>query len=225
MPIFKREEKKRLVAELIDELVSRPDPMAAYDRFMWIDMLIIQGLLFGSMFAIMTIRDIATAALMFCGILTVIFGYTYFKSIKRQEAVMGKIFFDSTTYVADSDIQEQIEVEGWELLMVPEEHLDKEKLVYEQDDLLETLTALKSPGVRVGGGPINAPIVDEMARVRADKYIDEYKQREAEKLAPRAGFFKKKKPSSDLTKVEDERESIFELIKDIDFEFIGDENE
>jgi hypothetical protein len=225
MPIFKRDGKKRLVAELIDELVSRPDPMEAYDKFMWIDMLVIQGLLFGSMFAIMTIRDIATAALLFCVVLSVLFGYTYFKSIKRQEAVMGKMFLDSTTYVADSDIQEQVEIEGWELLIAPAEHLDKDKLVYEQDDLLETLTALKSPGVRVGGGPIHAPIVDEIAQVRADRMIDDYKQREAQKAAPRASFFKKKKPSSDLTKVEDDRESIFELIKDIDFEFIGDEED
>jgi xanthosine utilization system XapX-like protein len=225
MPIFKREEKKRLVAELIDELVSRPDPMEAYDRFMWIDFIVINGLMFGTMFALLTVRDILTGALLFCGVLSIIFGYTYFKSIKRQEAVMGKMFLDSTTYVADSDIQEQVEVEGWELLIAPAEHIDKDKLVYEQDDLLETLTALKSPGVRVGGGRIQAPIIDELARVKADKYIDEYKQREAEKAAPRAGFFKKKKPSSDLSKVEDERESIFEIIKDIDFEFLGDEDE
>ena len=192
---------------------------------MWIDMIIIQVLLFSSMFAILTVRDVVTAALLFCGILTIIFAYTYFKSIKRQEAVMGKMFLDSTTYVGDSDIVEQIEIVGWELLIAPAEMLDKEKLVYERDDLLETLTALKTPGVRIGGGPIQAPIVEELAKVRADKYIDEYKEKEAQKKAPRAGFFRKVKPSSDLSKLEDEKDSIFEIIKDIDFEIIGEEDE
>jgi len=225
MSFLRKDEKKRLVAELIDELISRPDPMDQYDKFQNIDMIIVNGLIWGIMFALLTIRDIATASLLFVGIMTVIFLYTYFKSIKRQEAVMGKMFLDSTTYVGDSDLLEQIEIEGWELLIAPEEHIEKSKLVYEDDDLLETLTALKTPGVRVGGGPLQAPIVEEIARVRADKYIDEHKQREAEKASPRMGFFKKKKPSSDLSKLEDEKDSIFDIIKDIDFEMIGDEKD
>ena len=223
MSFLRKDEKKRLVAELVDELISRPDPMDQYDKFQNIDMIIINGLIWGIMFALLTVRDIATAALLFSGILTIIFLYTYFKSIKRQEAVMGKMFLDSTTYVGDSDLLEQVEIEGWELLIVPAEHIEKSKLVYEDNDLLETLTALRTPGVRIGGGPLQAPIVEEMARVRADKYIDEYRQREAEKAAPRVGFFKKKKPSSDLSTLEDEKDSIFEIIRDIDFEMIGDE--
>lgn len=222
MSFLRKDEKKRLVAELIDELISRPDPMDQYDKFQNIDMLVVNGLIWGIMFAILTIRDIATAALLTLGIMTVVFLYTYFKSIRRQEAVMGKMFLDSTTYVGDSDLLEQIEIEGWELLIAPKEHIDKSKLVYEDDDLLETLTALKTPGVRIGGGPLQAPIVEELARVRADKYIDEHKQRESEKATPRTGFFRKKKPSSDLSKLEDEKDSIFEIIKDIDFELLGD---
>jgi hypothetical protein len=223
MSFLRRDEKKRLVAELVDELISRPAPMEQYSKFQNIDMVVTNGLIWGIMFALMTIRDIATAALLFTCIMAVIFVYTYFKSIKRQEAVMGKMFLDSTTYIGDSDILEQIEIEGWELLIAPKEHIDKSKLVYEDDDLLETLTALRTPGVRVGGGPINAPIVEELARVRADRYIDEHKQREAEKESPRVGFFKKRKPSSDLSRLEDEKDSIFEIIKGIDFELLGDE--
>ncbi len=217
LSFLKKDKKKRLTAELIDELEARPDPMDQYDKFQTIDMVIVNGLIWGVMFSILTIRDIATASLLFLGIMTVIFVYTYFKSIKRQEAVMGKAFLDSTTYVGDSDLIEQIEIVGWELIIAPKEHIEKGELVYDDDDLLETLTALKSPGVKIGGGPIHAPIVEELARVRADKYIDEFKQREAEKGAPRASFFKKKKPSSDLSTLEDDRDSIIEIIQDIDF--------
>lgn len=224
MGLLKRDEKKRLVAELIDELITGPDPMEDYDKFMMYDMIIIEALLFGILYVVSSVRDVVTASLSFTVIMAVIFVYTYFKSIKRQEATLGKMFMESTTYIGDSDIVEQIEIEGWELLLAPAEVLEKDKLVYERDDLMETLTALKQPGIRVGGGPINAPVVEELAKVRADKFIDEYKRKEAEKKTERKWFgFKKKKPVADISKLEDDRDAIFDLIENIDFEIMGDD--
>ena len=34
MSFLKKEEKRRLVAELIDDLITGPDPAEEYDRFM-----------------------------------------------------------------------------------------------------------------------------------------------------------------------------------------------
>ena len=129
MSFLKKEEKRRLVAELIDDLITGPDPAEEYDRFMMIDMLIIEGLLFGILYVLSNTQDIATASLSFTGIMFVIFVYTYFKGVKRHDAVAGKMFLDSTTYIGESDLAEQIEVVGWELLVAPKEMLAKDKLV------------------------------------------------------------------------------------------------
>ena len=226
MSFLRQNEKKRLVAELIDDLITGADPMAEYEKFAMYDMFILEGLIFGILWIVSSVRDIVTASLSMLAVMTVIFAYTYLKSVKRQDAVLGKMFMDSTTYIGDSDIVEQIEIESWELLIAPKKVLEKDKLVYERDDLMETLTALKSPGVRVGGGPINPPIVEELARVRANKYIDEYKQKEAEKNVERKWFgLKKKKPVSDISKLEDDRDAIFDLIEDIDFEIMEVEDD
>ncbi len=99
----------------------------------------------------------------------------------------------------------------------------KDKLVYSKDDLLETLSSLSSPDVRTGGGPIYAPVIEEIARVRADRYIDEYKKRQVKRNVKRKGFFKKKKPDSDMSAIEDSRDEVFDLIKDI--KFLGDEDD
>lgn len=226
MSFLRRDEKKRLTAELIDDLISRPDPMEEYDKFQTYDFIIMEALLICIIVIISSVRDLVTASLSFTGVMLVIFVYIYFKSIKKQEGVLGKLFLESTTYIGDSDIVEQIEVQGWELLITPAKTLERDKLVYDRDDLMETLTALKTPGLKFGSEQLNAPIVEELARIRADKYIDEFKAREAKKQVEKKWFgLKKKKPKDDISKLEEDRKAIFELIENIDFEDLGEEIE
>jgi hypothetical protein len=169
------------------------------------------------------VRDITTLAFAILGIVIALFAYLHIKVVKKNEEALGKMFLDSTTYFSESDRVEQIEVEGWELLILPEMMLTKDELVYSKDDLLETLSALSSPDVRTGGGPIYAPVIEEIARVRADKYIDEYKRQQSTKEAGHKRFFKRKKPTADMSTVEDSRDEVLDLIKDI--KFLGEEDD
>ncbi len=223
MGILKKDEKKRLVAELIDDLISGPDPMEEYDRFMMLDMIIIEGLLFGLLYILANLKDVVVASLSFTGLMAVIFVYTYFKSVKKHDAVSGKMFLESTTYVGDSDVVEQIQVQSWSLLLAPSERILKDELVYERDDLFETLTALKQPNVSVSSGQMHAPIIDELAKVRSERYVDDFKKKEASKSSDRKSIFKKRKPKSDISHAEDEREDLFDVIDSIDFDFIDEE--
>lgn len=225
MGFLKKEEKKRLTAELIDDLISGPDPMEDYDRFVMIDMIIIEGLLFGLLYILSNLRDVVVASLSFTGLMGVIFVYTYFKSVKKHDAVSGKMFLESVTYVGDSDVVEQIEIQGWNLLLAPADKMDKDELVYERDDLFETLTALKQPTINVGGGSVNAPIIEELAKVRSEKFVDEFKRKEAEKRSTRKKFFKKRKSKTNISHAEDERDDLFDVIDSINFEFPDDEEE
>lgn len=218
-----KKEKRRLVAELIDDLVSGPDPMDEYGRWENIDFLITQGFVITILVVLFTVKDIVVLAFSILGIIIVLFAYLHFKTVKRTEEALGKMFLDSTTYFSESDRVEQIEVEGWELLILPEKIMAKDELVYSKDELLETLAALSSPDVRTGGGPIYAPVIEEIARVRADKYIDEYKRRQTTKEAGHRRFFKRKKPTSDMSAIEDSRDEVFDMIKDI--KFLGDEDD
>jgi hypothetical protein len=218
-----KKEKRRLVAELIDDLVSGPDPMEEYNRWENIDFIITQGFVISILVVLFTVRDITVLAFSILGIIIALFAYLHIKTVKKNEEALGKMFLDSTTYFSESDRVEQIEVEGWELLILPEMMLTKDELVYSKDDLLETLSALSSPDVRTGGGPIYAPVIEEIARVRADKYIDEYKREQTIKEAGHRGFFKRKKPTTDMSAVEDSRDEVLDLIKDI--KFLGEEDD
>jgi hypothetical protein len=218
-----KKEKRRLVAELIDDLVSGPDPMDEYNRWENIDFIITQCFVIAILLVIFTVRDITTLAFAILGIVIALFAYLHIKVVKKNEEALGKMFLDSTTYFSESDRVEQIEVEGWELLILPEMMLTKDELVYSKDDLLETLSALSSPDVRTGGGPIYAPVIEEIARVRADKYIDEYKRQQSTKEAGHKRFFKRKKPTADMSTVEDSRDEVLDLIKDI--KFLGEEDD
>lgn len=218
-----KKEKRRLVAELIDDLVSGPDPMDEYNRWENIDFIITQCFVIAILLVIFTVRDITTLAFAILGIVIALFAYLHIKVVKKNEEALGKMFLDSTTYFSESDRVEQIEVEGWELLILPERMLTKDELVYSKDDLLETLSALSSPDVRTGGGPIYAPVIEEIARVRSDKYIDEYKRQQSTKEAGHKRFFKRKKPTADMSTVEDSRDEVLDLIKDI--KFLGEEDD
>jgi len=218
-----KKEKRRLVAELIDDLVSGPDPMDEYNRWENIDFAITQGFVIAIMVILFMVRDITVLAFSILGIVIALFAYLHIKTVKKNEEALGKMFLDSTTYFSESDRVEQIEVEGWELLILPEKLMAKDELVYARDDLLETLASLSSPDVRTGGGPIYAPVIEEIARVRTDRYIDEYKKTQKVKEAKHKGFFKKKKPDSDISAIEDNRDDVFELIKGI--KFLGDEDD
>jgi len=218
-----KKEKRRLVAELIDDLVSGPDPMDEYNRWENVDFAITQGFVITIIVMIFTVRDITILAFSILGIVIALFAYLHVKVVKKNEEALGKMFLDSTTYFSESDRVEQIEVEGWELLILPETMLTKDELVYSKDDLLETLSALSSPDVRTGGGPIYAPVIEEIARVRADKYIDDYKREQSIKEAGHKGFFKRKKPTTDMSTVEDSRGEVFDLIKGI--KFLGEEDD
>jgi hypothetical protein len=218
-----KKEKRRLVAELIDDLVSGPDPMDEYNRWENIDFAITQGFVITILVVIFTVRDITTLMFAILGIVIALFAYLHIKTVKKNEEAIGKMFLDSTTYFSESDRVEQIEVEGWELLILPEMMLTKDELVYSKDDLLETLSALSSPDVRTGGGPIYAPVIEEIARVRADKYIDDYKRQQTTKEAGHKKFFKRKKPTADMSTVEDSRDGVLDLIKGI--KFLGEEDD
>lgn len=218
-----KDEKRRLVAELIDDLVSGRDPMDEYGRWENIDFIITQVFVITILLVLFTVRDVTMMAFSILGIIIVLFAYLHFKTVKKAEEAIGKMFLDSTTYFSESDRVEQIEVESWELLVLPEKMLTKDELVYSKDDLMETLVALSSPDVRTGGGPIYAPVIEEIAKVRADKFIDEYKRAQVTKEAGHRRFFKKKKPTSDISVVEDGRDEVFDLIKGI--KFLGDEDD
>ena len=218
-----KNEKRRLVAELIDDLVSGRDPMDEYGRCENIYFIITQVFVISILLVLFTVRDTTMVAFSILGIIIALFAYLHFKTVKRAEEAIGKMFLDSTTYFSESDRVEQIEVESWELLVLPEKMLTKDELVYSKDDLMETLVALSSPDVRTGGGPIYAPVIEEIAKVRADKFIDEYKREQVTKEAGHRRFFKKKKPTSDISVVEDGRDEVFDLIKSI--KFLGDEDD
>ena len=225
MSFLKREEKKRLTAELVDELVSGPDPMDEMNKFATYDFIIMEGMTIGMLVLLSSIQDVVVAAFSFCAMILGFSLYSYYKNIKKHEAVAGKMFLEAITYIGEGNVIEQIEVQGWSLLVAPAETLDKSELVYEKDDLFETLTALKEPTVTVSGGPLHAPIIDEMAKVQTDRYIDEFKRREAEKHAKRKHILKKKKPKADISHAEDERDDLFDVIDSIDFSFLDEEEE
>jgi len=225
MSFLKKDEKKRLVAELVDELVTGPDPMDEYNKFATYDFIVMEGLTIGMLLLLMMVQDVVVAAFSFCGMIVGFFIYSWYKMSKKHEAIAGKMFLETITYIGEGNIVEQVEVEGWSLLVSPAETLDKSALVYEKDDLFETLTELKSPNVSVSGGPLHSPLIDEMARVQTDRYIDEFKQKEASKRTERKGIFRKKKPKSDISVAEDERDDLFDVIDSIDFDFLDEEEE
>jgi len=220
MSFLKRDEKKRLVAEIVDDLFTGADPYAEMNTFATLDFILMEGMTIGMLILLSVVKDVVVASLSFTAMIVIFFVYTFYKKDKKYEAVSGKMFLESITYVGDSDVVEQIEIEGWSLLLAPETRIDKDQLVYEKDNLFETLTALNQPEISIGGGVLHAPIIEELTKVRTDKFIDEFKKREAEKKADRKSIFKKKKPKKDISHAEDERDDLFDVIDSINFDVL-----
>lgn len=218
--MLKKEEKRHLAAELMDELLTAKDVLQEYDRFYKYDMFISEVLLFAIMYsALYTISNPMAGSPMALLSITGMFAYFYIKSIKRVEATSGKMFLDATTYIGGFDKAEQLEITGWELLVAPAESVTKEKIIYDADELMKTIDTIGS--VEVTARQLSPPLIDEMAKVRAQRMIDEYKAKEARKKTDRKWFgIRRKKPTSDVSHFEDERDSVLKMVDDIDFEII-----
>jgi len=218
--MLKKEEKRHLAAELMDELLTAKDVMQEYDRFYKYDMFISEILLFAITYsALYTFSDPVGGSPLALASITGLFAYFYVKNVKRMEATSGRMFLDATTYIGGLDKAEQLEITGWELLVAPAESITKEKIIYDADELMKTIDTVGS--IEVASRQLSPPLIDEMAKVRAQRMIDKYKAKEARKKSARKWFgIRRKKPTSDVSHFEDERDTVLKMVDDIDFEII-----
>lgn len=223
--LFRKDDKARLSAELIDELTNSEDPMEEAQKYMNLDILLLEGLLFGFLLVLSNVKDPVMGSLLFTCLMGILFAYSYVKGVKRHEAVSGKMFLEATTYIGDEDIAEQIEIEGRELLITPETDLDMASLEFDLKPLSDALGLLSQPGFRIGEGTVTSPMVEQLAKVRAEEYIDDYKRRQAGRSERHSLFFRRRKPKTDISYVEDERREILKKIESLSAGSITEEND
>ena len=110
------EEQKLLMADTIDDLLDRPDPIQEYEKRQMIDLLVMDAIVMMLLFVVFSTMNISLVMLTGIGCLAIGSCYVYLKQIKKQEAIKGKLFIDSVTYLGDSSFIEQEKVLGYELI-------------------------------------------------------------------------------------------------------------
>lgn len=179
------------VSQLIAEIHDQPSPEEAFTKWMFIDILILDGLMMLFTIMFMVIRDIYFVGMVGMG--SVAFGsvYLYMKDRAKGGLVSGRDFLDSQTIIGDLEVNEQIPVRAYDYVILPLKTIDGETVNYKRVDLEDTLGTLRVTPIRVGGlSELRPEVVQNLVRLRLKelKEIEEQRAAGKEKKDGRLSF-------------------------------------
>ncbi len=109
--------------------------------------------------------------------------YLYMKNEAKKRESLGKNFLDSQTILGDMEMAEQIGIEGYEYVILPEATIEGNEICYEKMDLDVVSQALASPYIRFGGESTLRPnVVDRLVENRLLELKEEAENRVRERL-------------------------------------------
>ena len=171
------------LSQLIAQIHDAPSPEEAFSKWMLIDIAILDGLMMGFIFMLLIVRDLVVMSLV--GAFSVAFAAVYlmWKREAKTKASLGKSFLDSQTIIGDMEMAEQIGIEGYEYIVLPEETIDGKEICYKKMDLDEVSQALASPFIRFGGTSALRPtVIDQLVQKRLMELKEEAERRAMERI-------------------------------------------
>jgi hypothetical protein len=89
------------------------------------------------------------------------------KDRAKDNMIMGMSFLDSQTIIGDLEIPEQIAIEGYDYLVLPENTIEGAAIIYARRDIGDVTEQLSTMRIRVGGESWLRPeVVDELVAMR-----------------------------------------------------------
>lgn len=176
------------LSQLIAQIHDAPSPEEAFSKWLLIDIAILDGLMIGFIFMLLLVRDLVIMALV--GAFSVAFAAVYlmWKREAKTKASLGKSFLDSQTIIGDMEMAEQIGIEGYEYIVLPEETIDGKEICYNKMDLDEVSQALASPFIRFGGTSTLRPsVIDQLVQQRLMDLKEEAERRAMERVEKQRG--------------------------------------
>ena len=134
-------------------------------------------------FLLMILRDMTIMVMIGSG--SIAFGavYLYLKNEAKKRESLGKNFLDSQTILGDMEIAEQIGIEGYEYIVLPEATMDGNAICYQRMDLDEVSQALATPFIRFGGESTLRPtVIDRLVELRLMELKEEAERRARERI-------------------------------------------
>lgn len=134
-------------------------------------------------FLLMILRDMTIMVMIGSG--SIAFGavYLYFKNEAKKRESLGRNFLDSQTILGDMEIAEQIGIEGYEYIVLPEATIDGNAIRYQKMDLDEVSQALATPFIRFGGESTLRPtVIDRLVELRLMELKEEAERRARERI-------------------------------------------
>jgi len=171
------------LSQLIAQIHDAPSPEESFSKWFLIDMAILDGLMMGFIFMLLLVRDLVIMALV--GAFSVAFAAVYlmWKREAKTKASLGKSFLDSQTIIGDMEMAEQIGIEGYEYIVLPETTIDGKEISYAKMALDEVSQALASPFIRFGGSSTLRPtVIDQLVQKRLMELKEEAERRAEERL-------------------------------------------
>lgn len=171
------------LSQLIAQIHSAPSPEEAFSKWVLIDIFILDGLMMAFIFLLVILKDLMVMSLV--GAFSVAFAAVYlmWKREAKTKASLGKSFLDSQTVLGDMEMAEQIGIEGYEYIVLPEATIEGNEICYEKIDLDAVSQALASPFIRFGGESTLRPtVVDQLVQKRLVELKEEAERRAEEKM-------------------------------------------
>lgn len=175
--------KDERLSQLIAQIHSAPSPEEAFSKWMFIDIFIIDGLMMAFVFLFVILRDMTVMVMIGSG--SIAFGavYLYLKNEAKKRESLGKNFLDSQTIIGDMELAEQIGIEGYEYIVLPEATMDGNAISYQRIDLDEVAQALATPFIRFGGESTLRPsVIDRLVEIRLMELKEEAERRAKERI-------------------------------------------
>ena len=182
--------KDERLSQLIAQIHDAPSPEESFSKWMLIDIAILDGLMMGFIFMLLLVRDLVLMSLV--GAFSVAFAAVYimWKREAKTKASLGKSFLDSQTILGDMEMAEQIGIEGYEYIVLPETTIEGKEICYAKVVLDEVSQALASPFIRFGGSSALRPtVIDQLVHKRlmelreeAEKRVEAKVQKEKEDI-------------------------------------------
>lgn len=171
------------LSQLIAQIHSAPSPEESFSKWMLIDIIILDGLMMAFIFLLLLVKDLVIMGLV--GAFSVAFASVYlmWKRESKSKASLGKSFLDSQTILGDMEMAEQIGIEGYEYIVLPESTIEGHEVCYNRLDLDDVSQALASPFIRFGGSSTLRPaVIDALVEKRLMELKEEAEERAEKKL-------------------------------------------
>lgn len=201
------------ISQLLADIHSAPSPEESFSKWMFVDIFVIDGLMMMFTILLMVIRDLYFMGMI--GAFSIAFGavYLYVKNEAKKKLSLGLSFLDSQTIIGDLEIAEQIPIEGYEYIILPEHTIEGKDIRYTRRDLDEVTQKLTTSIIRFGGESMLRPqVVDELVTARLRELRDIEQEKREEWLAKQAEKKAKKRPKRDEEYWESEEEEEEEAV-------------